>query len=102
MAKGRNRSSSAGAPVTGRPSTGERGNPVLGEVVGRDEGLDVRGEALQRLVVEGLHGGLLDGAVHPLGLTVGPGVIRLGQLVRDAVLAADPVEGMPAQPRGWA
>lgn len=37
-------------------------------------------------------GGLLDGAVHPLDLTIGPRMLHLGQPVLDAVLAADAVE----------
>jgi hypothetical protein len=46
---------------------------VLGEVVGRDEGQDVRLQAPQVGVVEHLHGRVLHGAVHALGLAVGPG-----------------------------
>src|SRR5918997_6683898 len=64
---------------------------VLGEVVGPHEGEDVRGEGVRGLVVEGLHRGLLEGAVHPLRLAVRPGMVRLGELVGDAVLAADAV-----------
>src|SRR3954447_22581704 len=47
---------------------------VLGEVVGGNEGEDVGLEALQVLVVERLHGGVLDGPVHALGLAISPGV----------------------------
>src|ERR687884_682728 len=74
---------------------------VLGKVVSRDEGQDVGLQALQGLVVEDLHGSLLDRAVHPLSLTVRPRVIRLGQPVLDAVLAADPVEDVPHPGRRW-
>jgi hypothetical protein len=57
-------------PVLG-PSVADRlegGSPaqrleVLGEVVGPDEGLDVRLQRLEARVVEGLDGGLLEGAL---------------------------------------
>src|SRR4051812_38976445 len=58
-------------------------------------------EALQVGVVEHLDGGIFDGAVHPLGLAVGPGMIRLRQLVGDPVLTADPVEDVPDPGRRW-
>jgi hypothetical protein len=54
------------------------------------QGLEVR-------VVEGLDRRLLHGAVHPLGLAVGPRVVRLGELVGDAVLGAHPVEDVAAE-----
>src|SRR5215217_7180729 len=81
----------------------ERGPPaqrleVLGEVVGPHEGEDMRLQRLEAGVVEGLDGGLLDGAVHPLRLTIGPRVVGLGQPVLDAVLAADAVEDVPHPP----
>ena len=44
--------------------------------------------------MERLDGGLLHRPVHPLGLSVGPGMVGLGELVLDAVLIADAVEGM--------
>src|SRR3712207_8025487 len=47
-----------------------QGLEVLGEVVGPDEGQDVRLEGIEIRVVEGLDGGVLDAAVHPLGLAV--------------------------------
>src|SRR3712207_8472940 len=65
-----------------------QGLKVLGKVVGGDERQDVRLESIEIRVVEGLDGGVLDGAVHPLGLAVRPGVVGLGELVLDAVLAA--------------
>ena len=61
---------------------------VLGEVVGPDEGEDVRLESAEVRVVEDFDGGLLDGAVHPLRLAVRPGMVGLGEPVLDAVLAA--------------
>ena len=44
------------------------------------------------LVMITLDGGLLEGAVHPLDLTVRPEVIRLGQAVIDVVFTAHAVE----------
>ncbi len=58
-------------------------------------------EALQVLVVERLHGGVLDGPVHPFGLAVGPGMVRLDEPVLDAVLPTDAVEHVAAQAGGW-
>jgi hypothetical protein len=55
--------------------------------------------------MEGAHGGVLDGAVHPFGLAVGPGVMGLGELVRDAVIPTDAVELSlspgPGKRPGW-
>jgi hypothetical protein len=39
-------------------------------------------------------GCLFDGAVHPLDLTVGPGVIDLGWSMLDFVFVATPIEDM--------
>ena len=47
-----------------------------------------------RRVEEHLGGRILDGAVHALGLAVGPGAARLGQPMRDAVFQADAIERM--------
>src|SRR4028118_2031249 len=60
----------------------ERGSPpwrleVLGEVVGPDEGENMRLQRLEARVVEGLGGGVLDGAVHPLRLAIRPGMVGL-------------------------
>ena len=45
-------------------------------------------------------GQALDRAVHPLCLAVGPRMIRLGQLVGDAVVAAGSPEDVAARPIG--
>src|SRR5829696_628544 len=71
---------------------------VLGEVVGCDERQHVSLEALQIRVVEHFDRGVLDRAVHPLSLSVGPWVVGFGEPVLDAVLPADPVEDVGAQP----
>ncbi len=75
---------------------------VLGEIVGRDEGEHVCREALEGLVMEDLHGGLFDRAVHALCLAVGPRMIGLGQPVLDGVLLAHTVEGMAPEACGRA
>ena len=69
---------------------------VLGEVVGGDEGQHMGLEGLEVRIVEGFDGGFLDRAVHALGLSVGPRVVRLGEPVLDAVLAADALEDVAA------
>ena len=45
-------------------------------------------------VVKVLDGHVFDSAVHPLDLTVGPGMVHLCQPMLDAVLIANAVEDM--------
>ena len=52
------------------------------------------------LVVEAFDGRLLDGAVHPLDLTIGPRVVRLGEPVLDVVRFADHIEAHLTRPGG--
>ena len=49
---------------------------------------------VDRRVMEGFDGGLLDSAHHPFGLAVGPWVIGLGEPMLDAVCLADAAEDM--------
>lgn len=49
-------------------------------------------------VMEAFDGRFLDGAVHPLDLTVGPRVVRLGEPMFDIVGLADHVEAHLALP----
>lgn len=65
---------------------------MFGEVVGRHESKDVCFEAFDVAVVEGFDCCVLDGSVHSFGLAVGPGMIRLGQAMLDAMLNADTIE----------
>ena len=53
-----------------------QGLEALSEVVGVEEGYEVLSELLVGLVVIAPNGGFLEGAVHPLDLTVGPGMVR--------------------------
>src|SRR3954470_572525 len=46
------------------------------------------------LVIETLHGRILDGSVHPLDLTVSPGVPHLGRAVLNVVFGAGELESM--------
>ena len=69
-----------------------QGLEALSEVVGVEEGFEVLSELLVGLVVIAPNGGFLEGAVHPLDLTVGPGMVRFGEAVLDTMLAADAVE----------
>ena len=70
-----------------------QGLKALSEVVGVEEGFEVLSELLVGLVVIAPNGGFLEGAVHPLDLTVGPGMVRFGEAVLDTMLlAADAVE----------
>jgi hypothetical protein len=70
---------------------------MLGEVVGADEGQNMGLEGIEVWIVEDLDSGVLDGAVHALSLTIGPGVVWLGQPVLDAVLLADTIEDMRSE-----
>ncbi len=69
---------------------------MLGEVVGGDEGQDVHLEAFQVVVVEVPDRGVLDGAVHPLGLAIGSGMVGLGEPMLDAIVDADAAEDVTA------
>ena len=65
---------------------------MLGEVVGGDEGQDAGLQALQVVVVVDRHRGVLDRAVHALGLAIGPRVAWLGEPVLDAVVGQHGVD----------
>ena len=56
-----------------------------GEVVGRDEVREVLAQLVVGLAVEALDRRFLDRPVHPLDLTVGPGMLGLGSPVIDVV-----------------
>ena len=79
-----------------------QGLEPAGMVVGIQEELQMRSELLVAVVVVALDGGVLEGSVHALDLTIGPRVNGLGQAVLDVVLAADPVEHMQAVTGGRA
>jgi hypothetical protein len=72
-----------------------------GEVVGCDEVGQVGFELFVRVVEEAFDGGFLDGSVHAFDLTIGPGMVRLGEAVFDSVDMAGPIEGMAAEAGGW-
>lgn len=55
------------------------------EVVGCDEAGQMCFELLMSFVEEALHGGFVDSAVHPFDLSVGPGMVRLGEAAIDFV-----------------
>ena len=69
---------------------------VFGEIVGGDEGQDMGLQAFQVVIMVGLHRGVLDRAIHPLGLTVGPWVVGLDQPVLDVVFEADAAKDLAA------
>ena len=69
----------------------------LAKLVGRHKSKDLGLQAFQALVVERLDGSFLDGSVHAFGLSIGPWVIWLGQLVQDAVFLADTVEDVATE-----
>ena len=46
------------------------------------------------VIEEAFDGDFLDGPVHPLDLSVGPGMVGLGQTVADAMTKTDAIEGM--------
>src|SRR6478672_6688423 len=64
------------------------GLEALGNIVGVQEAGEVSFELVAGLVVVASDRRLLDRAVHAFDLAVSPGMVRLGQAVFDAVLAA--------------
>ena len=50
------------------------------------------------LVMEAFNGRFLDRAVHPLDLTVGPGMVWLGEPMLNAIRLTDHVEAHLARP----
>jgi Transposase DDE domain len=73
----------------------------FGEVVGGDEVAEVGSQLVVSVIVVALNCGLFDGAVHPLHLTVVPGMIRFGEPVVDAVQKTGPVKRMAAKAGCW-
>ena len=71
-----------------------------GEVVGPKEVGQVRFELVVGVVEVSFDRSVLDGSVHPFDLPVGPGMVRLGQSVFDAMSETEPVEGMPTEASG--
>ncbi len=69
-----------------------QGLEPAGEIISGHEIGEMRAQLIVTVVMETLDGGLLDGAVHPLDLTIGPGMIGLRQSVLDSVRLADHVE----------
>lgn len=65
-------------------------------VVSIDEVIDVCLGLRVLVVMVAFNGGFLDGMVHSLDLSVGPGVVWLGQPVFDAIFSACAVEHVPA------
>jgi hypothetical protein len=51
-------------------------------------------EFIMSFVIEALDGSVLDGAVHPLDLAIGPRMLRLGETVIDVVAGAGHFEGV--------
>ena len=74
-----------------------QGLEPLGEVVGIEEGCEMRSQLVVAVVVIAPDGGVLERAVHALDLTVGPWVVRLGEAMLDVVLRAGVVEGVDAE-----
>lgn len=69
---------------------------MLGKVEGANESEHMRSQAFQVRVVKRFDGRVLDGPVHPFGLSVCPRVIGLGQFVNDAIFIANPAKDMHA------
>ena len=75
-----------------------QGLETFGEVVGREELREMFPELLVSLIVIALDRRLLDRAIHPLDLSVCPGMIDFRQPMLDAVPLADAVEQMFESP----
>ena len=62
------------------------------EVVGCHKVREVRAQLVVAVVMVPFDSGLLDRAVHPLDLTIRPGMVRLGKPMLDPICLADHVE----------
>ena len=77
-----------GCPSSADEFVWREGLETASEVVGSDEVCEMAPKLLVAVMVEAFDGSVLDGAVHPLDLTVGPRMVDLGEAVFDTVLAA--------------
>jgi hypothetical protein len=68
------------------------GLEALGQVVGGEEVGEVASELLVAVVVIAPDGRLLECAVHPLDLTIGPGVVGFGEPMLDAMEPVGAIE----------
>src|SRR5579864_6102487 len=66
------------------------------KVVGGNEVSQAAAQLAVGFVVVALDGRFLEGAVHPLDLPIGPGVVGFGQAVFDAACSTDLLEGVEA------
>jgi hypothetical protein len=66
-------------------------------VVGIQEQLQMMPELIVAVVVVAPDSRFLDRAVHPLDLTIGPGMARLGQAMIDVILGTSVLKGMSAE-----
>ena len=67
---------------------------ALGEVVRIEEGGQMRAKTFVGRVEEPANGCVLDGAVHPFDLAIGPRMIEFREAMVDAVLRAGQVKGV--------
>ena len=67
---------------------------TCGRSVGIDEVAQVGAQLVVVVVMIAFDGGVLNGSVHSLDLTISPGMVWLGQPMFDAVLAANLVEAV--------
>src|SRR3990167_67675 len=72
----------------------QEGLEPTGEVVGHDEVDEMAAQLLVGLVVVALYSRFLKCPVHSFDLAVGPGMVRLGEPMLDAVLSASAIERM--------
>ena len=77
-----------------RRARAPEGFRTLGEFVGGDEVSEMGSQLVVGLVVEVLDGRILDGAVHPLDLAVGPGMLGLCMPMIDVVARTSDLEGV--------
>jgi hypothetical protein len=64
----------------------------FGEVIGHQEGSDVRFELAMSAVMVALNSNLLEGSVHPFNLAVGLRMTWFGQSALDAVRVTEHIE----------
>jgi hypothetical protein len=67
------------------------------EIVCFDEVVEMLSKLLVAFIIEALDGGFLDGSIHSLNLTIGPGMFRFDQPMIDIVLRAGEFESVGAE-----
>jgi hypothetical protein len=67
---------------------------ALREVIGHQEGMQMRFQVVRGLVVIRFHSGVFARAVHAFDLALGPRMVGFGELMADAIVLTDTLKAM--------